>query len=201
MNLFSPQSTVHSPPSGAHAAPTACRGRKTVDSGLWTRNLGFTLIELILVLALLGIAVSLVAPSLSGFFRSRALHSEARQLLSLTHAGQSRAVSTGFPMVLWIDPEGRYGLQEEAASAAGNVAAADPKAEEFEFNENLQLEAVAAASLPVNGRSLPAIRFLPDGTVDENSARAVRITAQNGETLWLVQATNRLSYAISNGEH
>lgn len=161
------------------------------------RPAGFTLIELILVLALLGIVTSLAAPSLARFFRGRALHSEARQLLSLTHAGQSRAVADGFPTLLWIDTQGRaYGLREEYSAPGGSASAADPKAEEFVFNDNLQIEAVNASLLPVNGRRLPAIRFLPDGTVDESSPRTVRLSAQSGESLWLLQATNRLSYEI-----
>jgi type II secretion system protein H len=157
----------------------------------------FTLIELILVLALLAIVTSLAAPSLSSFFRGRALQSEARQLLSLTHAGQSRAISAGFPMLLWIDKDGRaYGLEEESSAQGGTPSAADPRAEEFSINDNLQIEAVDAASLAVNGRRLPAIRFLPDGAVDETSPRSVRLTALSGETLWLIQATNRLNYEI-----
>jgi type II secretion system protein H len=160
-------------------------------------QLAFTLIELILVLALLAMATSLVAPSLSSFFRGRALDSEARQLLALTHAGQSRAISGGFPMLLWIDSQGHtYGLREETASRDSAAPEADPKAEEFTFEGQLQIEAVNASPLPVAGRNLPAIRFLPDGTIDEISARTVRLAAASGETLWLIQATNRLSYEI-----
>ncbi|MCX6930914.1 MAG: prepilin-type N-terminal cleavage/methylation domain-containing protein, partial [Verrucomicrobia bacterium] len=62
----------------------------------------FTLIELILVMALLTIVISLTAPSLSKFFRGRTLDSEARRLLALTRSGQSRAVSEGMPMDLWV---------------------------------------------------------------------------------------------------
>ena len=161
------------------------------------QNDAFTLIELILVLALLAIMTSLAAPSLSNFFRGRALDAEARQLLSLTHAGQSRAIGTGFPMLLWIDGPGHaYGLTEEATATGAGSFRADPRADEFSLDDQLQLEAVNASPLPVNGRSLPAIRFLPDGTVDENSASTVRLTSPDGETLWLVQATNHLSYEI-----
>src|SRR3954447_11599635 len=94
---------------------------------------GFTLIELILVLSLLAIVTSLAAPSLSRFFHGRTLDSEARQLLSLTHAGQSRAVSDGFPVLLWIDSQQRqYGLQLEIKSSqSGNSKDIDPKAEQF----------------------------------------------------------------------
>jgi Tfp pilus assembly protein FimT len=159
------------------------------------------LIELILVMALLAIVTSLAAPSLSRFFRGRTLDSEARQLLSLTHAGQSRAVSAGFPMLLWIDSsQHAYGLQEEGTTQNGSAKDADPKAEEFTFDSALQIEAVNASPISVNGRSLPAIRFQPDGTVDESSPTTLHIVSQNGESLWLVQTTNRLSYEIRNSD-
>ena len=161
------------------------------------QNGAFTLVELILVLALLAIMTSLAAPSLSNFFRGRALDAEARQLLSLTHAGQSRAIGTGFPMLLWLDGPGHaYGLEEEASVSSAGTPRSDPNADEFSIEDQLQLEAVNASPMPVNGRNLPAIRFLPDGTVDESSASTVRLTAPDGETLWLVQATNHLSYEI-----
>ncbi len=161
----------------------------------------FTLIELILVLALLAVVTSLAAPSLSRFFRGRALNSEARQLLSLTHAGRSRAVADGFPMLLWIDSNQRaYGLQEEGTTQNSSTQDADPKAEEFAFGDNVEIEAVNASDMSINGQSLPVIRFLPDGTTDENSPATLRLTGQNGETLWLVQATNRVSYEIRNSD-
>src|SRR6266850_7624427 len=71
---------------------------------------GFTLIELILVMSLLIIAVGLSFPALQDFFRGRGLDSEARRFLSLVRYGQSRAVSEGIPMLLWVDArEGTYG--------------------------------------------------------------------------------------------
>ena len=155
-----------------------------------------------LVLTLLAIVTSLSAPSLSRFFRGRSLEAQARQLLSLTHAGQSRAVADGFPMLLWIDSQERaYGLQEETTSSgtgtgAGNQQNVDPKAEEFTVDEKLRIEAIDASPMSVNGHSLPAIRFLPDGTVDEDSPKSIRLTHESGDTLWLIQATNRLSYEI-----
>jgi len=161
----------------------------------------FTLIELILVLALLAIVTSLAAPSLSHFFRGRMINSEARQMLSLTRAGQSRAVAAGFPMLLWIDSERHaYGLQEEGKTLTGNAQDVDPKAEEFEFDSSLDIEAINASSISVNGRSVPAIRFLPDGTADENSPTNLRLTAQSGESLWLIQTTNRANYEIRNSD-
>src|SRR5262249_3628412 len=155
--------------------------------------------ELILVMALISIAIAIAAPSLSNFFRGRALDSEARQLLALTHAGQSRAISSGFPMLLWVDSSGHaYGLVEEMSKTTRQ--ASDPRASDFSFADALQVEAVNASPLPVNGRSLPAIRFLPDGTIDENNATSLRLSAEGGGTLWLIAATNRLNYEIRDSD-
>jgi type II secretion system protein H len=164
-------------------------------------RLAFTLIELILVLALLAIVTSLATPSLSRFFRGRTLNSEARQLLSLTHAGKSRAISEGFPVLLWINtPQREYGLQLETGLPDGKSSEVDPKAESFAFDENLKIEAMNASAVSLNGRSVNAIRFLPDGTTDESSPTELRIASRTGEVLWLVRATNRLSYEIRNRE-
>src|SRR5580765_4940142 len=94
-------------------------GSQTRTTAVWHRALarcslgggGFTLIELIFVLALLAISALFVASSMGSFFRGRALNFEARRLLSLTHYAQSRAVSEGVPVILWINPaDSTYGL-------------------------------------------------------------------------------------------
>jgi len=84
-------------------------------------NFGFTLIELILVLALLVIITSIAAPAMSRFVRGRALDSEARRLIALMHAAQSRAVSEGAPMMLWVDEKaGGYGVEAETSGQNGD---------------------------------------------------------------------------------
>ena len=81
-------------------------GAKTQGGG------GFTLVELILVMVLLAIVIAVAAPSLSQFFHSRSLESEAQRFMALTRAAQARAVSEGVPMVVWL------ATQERACSAA-----------------------------------------------------------------------------------
>lgn len=161
------------------------------------RKNGFTLIELILVLALLAIVTSLMLPRMSGFIRGRALDAEARRLFSLIHAGQSRAVSEGMPMALWIDEkESRYGLEAETTGPDG-----DPKIEQLTVDETLQIsiagEAVGESTLI---RNLPALRFLPDGTIDEKSPKTLKLTDYAGASLWLVQSRNRTGYEVHNTE-
>ena len=173
---------------------------------------GFTLIELILVMALLTVVISLTAPKLSRFFHGRTLDSEARRLLALTRSGQSRAVSEGVPIDLWVDAEqGTFGLEAEPS-----YETSDSKRVEFTLDGGLQLEVVnktvvapanmtsrtrqaSTASVPrVNlvRASLPTIRFLPDGSIGESSPQMLHLTSNDGGSLWLAQTRDGLNYEI-----
>jgi prepilin-type N-terminal cleavage/methylation domain-containing protein len=173
---------------------------------------GFTLIELILVMALLTVVISLTAPKLSRFFHGRTLDSEARRLLALTRSGQSRAASEGVPMDLWVDAEqGTFGLEAEPS-----YETSDPKAVDFTLDGGLQLEVVnktvvtpantinrsrqaSTASVPrVNlvHASLPTIRFLPDGSISESSPQMLHLISGDGGSLWLAQSRDGLNYEI-----
>ena len=97
-------------------------------------------------------------------------------------------------MLLWMDAaQHTYGLEREATTRNG-----DPKAEDFALAEFVQLDVIRAAPVPVGARSLPAIRFLPDGSIDESSPSTLRLAGADGSTLWLVEAANHVSYAIQN---
>ena len=162
--------------------------------------------ELILVMTILTIAVSLTAPALANFFRGRTLDSEARRLLALTRHGQSRAVSEGIPMELWVDAaQGKFGLEAEPS-----YDAKDPKGLEFTIDSDMRLEAVNGSTpvaattagsagltrLPSNHPGVPKIRFLPDGSISEISPQILRLTGRDGASIWLAQSRNRLSYEI-----
>jgi type II secretion system protein H len=172
----------------------------------------FTLVELLLVMAILVVVVGLALPSLGGFFRGRTVDSEARRLLALMRQAQSRAVFEGVPMRLWVDGKSRcYGLEEEPG-----YSDLDTKAVEFTVHEDLGLEFTNPKPAPLTTasatakeaakailarsrsphRTLPAIRFLPDGSLDENSPPALRVYDRNGGELWLSQAEDRLNYEI-----
>ena len=156
-------------------------------------------------MALLTVVMSLTAPSLAHFFRGRSLDSEARRFLGLTRYGQSRAVSEGVPMVLWIDQEqGTYGLKAEMS-----YAEEDGKAVEFELAKDLKME----VQLPVTGLesipwkittevagNRPAIRFTADGFMGDNSPDYIIFRQEHeGEEdeKWIGQSRNRLSYEIT----
>ena len=159
------------------------------------RRCAFTLIELILVLALLVIITSIAVPAMSRFIRGRALDSEARRLSALLHAAQSRAVSEGMPMMLWVDAkQGAYGLSAETTGQDG-----DPKAENLPVDSTLQIGVLnVGTTSAITFKDLPAIRFLPDGSIDENSPQTVQLNDTDGFSRWLIETGNRTGYEISD---
>ena len=167
-------------------------------------NGAFTLIELILVMCLLAVVLSLMFPSLKGFFRGRNLDSEAQRFLALTRYGQSRAISEGVPMILWMDPQGRaYGLEAQAGYGLN-----DTRPKQFQLDESLQLQpqlAVAGLITQSNlwtqirkASSRPEIRFLPDGTISESSPNRILISQDKDDALWITETTNHLRYDITH---
>jgi Tfp pilus assembly protein FimT len=162
----------------------------------------FTLIELILVMTILLVVIGVAAPTLSRFFKGRNLDSEARRILSLTKYGQSRAVSEGIPIVLWIDaPQKTYGLRE-----ASGYDSIDQKAVEFALDENLQIDPMLPvlqtgvradqSAIRLIG-NVPMIRFGPDGSIADTSPDRILLTQkQSKDSLWLVRSANRLRYEI-----
>lgn len=200
------------PPSAAVAAATARPG-----SGVWS---AFTLIELILVMAMLLVVLSLAAPSLSRFFRGRDLELETRRFLGLTRYAQSRAVSEGVPMILWLDEDQRrYGLEAEF-----NYLDEDERAVEFAVDPDLTMEIAPLLRLPVTEQDLPRalppprvgsqrpeelrslvlIRFAPTGYLTDSSPQWVAFRPKREEdahrALWVSQSRNRLRYEVWTNE-
>lgn len=188
-------------------------GTRRTKSNKASKPCAFTLIELILVMAILLIALSVVAPSLSGFFKGRTLDSEAHRMVALTRFGQSRAVSEGVPMLLWFDKvERTYGLKQESS-----YAEKDSRESVFDLGKDLEVELeYARQTTRVDRRSpfggnlnlgggmlnsggqnaLPAIRFLPDGFIAESSPESIWIREGTRDSIWITRSRNRLNYEI-----
>ena len=164
----------------------------------------FTLIELIVVMAMLLIVIGISFPSLKGFFRGRTLDSEARRFLSLTRYAQSRAVSEGLPMLIWIDPqESSYGLQVQAG-----FVDLDRKAVAYEVDQDLAVEVSAPPLVSqlsqqkrtaVQSGNLPAIRINAEGFIEDTSPETVvfrQTDYGNERSLWITQSGNHLNYEV-----
>jgi general secretion pathway protein H len=129
---------------------------------------GMTLIELVLVMALLAVLLSVSAPWLSRFFAGRGLEEEARQMLALTRYARSQAITSGVPMELWVDTK-TNSCGVDAQTGYGIV---EQKPVEFQLAEGLSFNADNDA-LDENGRT--KIVFSPEGTVSEDGPQSVVI--------------------------
>ncbi len=170
------------------------------------RYRAFTLIELMLVLAMLTIVLAVSFPSLRGFFRGRHLDHEARRFISLTRYAQSRAVSEGYPMVLWVDAkQGAYGMQAQTG-----YLDEDDRSVEYDIHETLKVEVTrSAVARNVSSQrternsvvgNLPAIKFNPDGFYADTSPEEI-VLIQEGEggskeEVVIAKSENRLGYEI-----
>lgn len=161
----------------------------------------FTLVELIFVMVLLIIVASMVAPRMSSFFHGRVLNSEARRMLSLINYAQSRAVSEGVPVLLWLDPaHSTYGLEVQS----GHVGA-DDRSGMFTTDPTLTIETPAVTAAAVSEQDderlglpegRPAIRFNPDGFFDDASVRKIVLRQGSEGALEIAPTANRLRYEI-----
>ncbi len=167
----------------------------------------FTLIELMLILALLVIITSITVPAMARFIRGRALDTEARRLIALMHAAQSRAVSEGEPMMLWVDEKtDAYGLAAETSGpSSGRVNGSaggqngDPKAENLTVDSTLAIAVLhTGTGVATTFNNLPAIRFQADGTVDENSPQSLKLTDSDGFSRTLTETPLRTGYEVND---
>ena len=153
-------------------------------------------------MSVLVIVLGVAAPSLSRFFRGRTLDSESKRFLALTRYGQSRAVSEGVPVVLWIDAKERsYGLQADSS-----YVEQDTKTLEYKMDQDLQVEveqsnaARKQATIWKGGgglrTTLPKIRFNPDGFISESSPELVIFRQKDDGEVWLVPNRSHLNYEI-----
>jgi Tfp pilus assembly protein FimT len=171
----------------------------------------FTLVELILVMSLIVMTTAIVLPSLTRFFGSRSVDSEAKRFMALMHYGQTRAVSDGVPMMLWIDSTHRtYGLEREPG-----YAGRDPLEEDNTLADGLKIDTVRnnVKSPVANSQTgriltgqvtqgkarLPAIYFLPDGAINyAMSVGGVSFQNVNDPPLWIALNSSEMSYGIQN---
>lgn len=165
-------------------------------TGMPTRNdqsrfaQAFTLIELIVVMALLATFLALSAPSLSRSFKARGLEQEATQLLAITEYARDEAISQGVPMTVWITPDtGDYGV-----SIKENFPGDKSREKSISLNSDFRFDPVDATT-DSNGHIIAA-ELEPDGTLAPESLAALRIVNRSEEGISVSQTADGLGYEI-----
>jgi type II secretion system protein H len=149
---------------------------------------GFTLVELILVMALLAIVAAFSAPSLARSLHQRNLDGEAARLLALTEYGRDEAISQGVPMTIWIDPKGRMGVEPKSGYYGD-----DTRSREFELNADIHFELDRTAS---QSGVVEAMEFSPDGMPASSSIDAVRLVDRFQSLITVARTTDGWGYEI-----
>jgi type II secretion system protein H len=161
----------------------------------------FTLVELILVMTIMVMVISLVCPSLKGFFRGRNLDSEALRFLALTRFGQSRAINEGVPVELWVNPKaGSYGLE-----ALSGYTETPIKPETYTLDPTVQITLSVPSSVMLHSNywsqakgqfgAVTRIRFQPDGFISDASPANIYLRQAEGQ-VWIAEAPSHLEYDI-----
>jgi Tfp pilus assembly protein FimT len=169
------------------------------------RSAAFSLVELIVVMTLMVVVIGIVAPSLRGFFHGRNLDNEARQFLSLTRYGRSRAIAEGLPVDLWINPaRSSYGLQGVSGYTETQT---NPMV--YQLDESVQVTVSAPPSLLTRSNywtqttprvgTMTKIRFQPDGFISDNSPENIYFRQPElGGEVWISKNPSHMKYEIES---
>ena len=148
----------------------------------------FTLVELLLVMAILLVLMGIVAPSLSRSMRGRKISDESARFLALTEFARAAAVSEGSPMSVWIN-----GTTQHFGLDPKNDYYASKTHRDYALNPDVKFD---PASVPAGGPGTPAILFLPNGTPDVSSAATIRFTDNFGAAVVIARRADGWGYEI-----
>jgi type II secretion system protein H len=148
---------------------------------------GFTLLELILVMAILAIVLALAAPKLQGWREGGKLRNSADDFISATKYARSQSVSSGYVCSVTIDKQnGTYVVQQQSGQNYTNVAG--EFGQPMSILEGGQIEAIDSGKAAIN-----QILFYPTGRVQPAS---VKITANDGESVTITCPTPAEDFSV-----
>lgn len=153
-----------------------------------SRQRGFTLLELVLVMVIIGTVLAMAAPSLRRFFASRETEDAAASIVALTRLARSQAVAEGRAYRLNFDlKETTYWLTAQTEGAF--------RALPSEFGRAFRLPEGAELELKVEG--VPADRdyvsFQPTGRTD---TATIRLKGRQGESVEIACLSPTESYKV-----
>ena len=156
------------------------------------RAQAFTLVELIIVMALLATLMAIAAPSLSRSMRGRNLDQEAKRFVALTEYARAEAVSQGVPINVWIDTEaGSYGVE-----AKTGFPAAAMKKKEFKLNSDVHFD---FKDTPAVEGLAQAIELSPEGIPDTSSMESVKFADRTDSVVTVSKMKNGWGYEVVKG--
>lgn len=151
---------------------------------------GFTLLELLLVLMVVSIALTIAAPSFSGFGRNRVTANAAAQFVAVAHFARTQAISDGAIYRVNIDvPNGRWWVTHDDGDAFVPVDSMDGRI--FTAPEGVRMEFDGPA---VDGAQV--IEFQAAGRTDVGT---VKFVGRDGSEIQIVCENPLDVYHVSDG--
>src|SRR6266496_3366126 len=118
-------------------------------------KLGFSLVELMVVIVLIGIMAAMIVPEMKGSYEDALLRATSRRLVDVFHLAYSRAVSLNQLHRVRFDRITGHYFIERAAQAAGNgsgfVLARDIPGGEGALDRRIYIEFRKQDGAPSNG--------------------------------------------------
>lgn len=152
------------------------------------RRAGFTLVELMLVLAILAMMVAFVAPSLARTSRRRILEGEALRFVALTEYGRDEAVSLGVPVAVYLDTKAQvYGVEPATDGSGANLH------KEYTANSELHFEQIRDMGSVKDGR---VISFTAEGALDTTSVPSVTLSDRSGDSILIARQSSGWGYEM-----
>jgi len=132
------------------------------------KNKGFSLIELIIVIALIGIIAAIAAPNFTRYRDNSNLREAARDVSSDIQLYKQRAIAENVRYRITFDSgANNYDVAKEATLGTGAFPVPGiPEVTDKEIGSGNVIETYAAANFGGN----PYITFLPRGIIEENTS-------------------------------
>lgn len=134
------------------------------------RHAGFTLIEILLVLAVVALVSALVLPGLGGIFRTLDNQQPEQVLWDAVTAARERALSANRTVWLRFDKEQRALTWTDGLETKAKAWPADVSLQLLQAKEGSSTFVLVGGQL-LDTQEIPGVHFYPDGTCDRFRAQ------------------------------